>query len=93
MTYGLRIWDAASALIFDSTTAVGGVPLGLFTVSSGTTVSFPALAGFTVQALLVSCPDFDEVEFSAGVSITQTPYPVVTFAAQAFPRTVLLAAY
>lgn len=44
MAYGLQVWDAAAALVFDSTVAVGGACLGIFNVPvGGATYTFPEI--------------------------------------------------
>jgi hypothetical protein len=78
MPHGTRIWDASSNLVFDSPTAIGGVPVGFYSGGAGT-VSFPQFAGFTMQALLISGGGTVDGTGS-GVSISHTlGYPVATF--------------
>ena len=97
MAYGLQIFGPDGSLWADSRDMVGGVPLGVYTYSSGGTLSFPELAGATVQALLVGGNTFagvdDDPLADMGVSINNSPYPVVTIASRSFARTFLLAAF
>lgn len=46
MAYGIRVRDAQRRVVFDSTLAVGGVPLGFYTVPPGGSIwEFPAYSG------------------------------------------------
>jgi hypothetical protein len=54
MAMGLRIWDAASNVEFDSESAVGFLPVGIFEVAPGAggfTTTYPDFAGFTPTLL------------------------------------------
>lgn len=49
---GIKLWNTSGALVFDSTTVIGGICLGFFTVASGgSTYTFPSIAGATGVAL------------------------------------------
>lgn len=52
MEIGLRIWDGASNLVYDSTTVKGGVIAGIYFSSPGAqTLNFPLFAGRTVDVI------------------------------------------
>lgn len=52
MSHGLRIWDAAGNLSFDSDLATGGVCIGEFTVSIGSApLLFPDYPGLELFGL------------------------------------------
>jgi hypothetical protein len=52
LSFGLQIRDASGNLRFDSTTAIGGVCLGIFLVPAGIqTLTFPLMVGRTGVAL------------------------------------------
>lgn len=53
MSYGIKIWDAAGNVSFDSTLATGGVCLGFFTVGTPSLVyTFPDFTSNTGVALV-----------------------------------------
>lgn len=86
MAFGLQIWDAAANLVFDSTTAVGGVPAGVWSGGAGT-LSFPEFAGLTMEFVTLTGLEYDEwgeVTVGGGVSVSHASgYPVVTVASWA----------
>jgi hypothetical protein len=52
MAFGLQLFNSSGTLVFDSTTATGGVFLGIYSVGAGSTLDFPAYVGsFTGMAL------------------------------------------
>ena len=76
MSYGLRIWNPSGVLVFDSTLAVGGLPVGFWAGGAGV-LSFPEYAGRTMQALNIS--GAETFATAVPVSISYGPgYPVVT---------------
>ena len=82
MAFGLQVWNAAGALVLDSNTAVGGVPVGFWSGGAGT-LSFPQFAGLTMQAIVIDGAQygFDTV---GGVTISHASgFPVVTVASDA----------
>jgi hypothetical protein len=91
MAYGLQIFDASGAQVFDSTVATGGVPAGFWAGGAGT-LSFPQFAGRTMAAIMVSGNSEWWVEDGLGVSISYASgYPVVTV--QSFAPTFMLAVW
>lgn len=75
MAYGIQTFDASGALMWDSSTAVGGLVGDYVKVAAGTagyTINYPQWAG--LAALLVDCGGSHEnVSLNASGS-----YPVVT---------------
>lgn len=83
MAYGFQIFDASGALLWDSTTATGGVTADYQQFSAGfggTTLSYPQWAGFSAFLM-------DGYGNGYGQSLTSlsmsSGYPVVTVAAGA----------
>lgn len=81
MAYGLRIWNPDASLAFDSTAAVGGVPIALHTVPSGSgtvAYSWASLAGRTIYVLPLVFGDYvpAAIDYSLG-------YPRVTYTKRA----------
>jgi len=92
MAYGLRVWDASGNLVFDTTTAKGGVVVGYFTYSTGTTLSYSGFAGRTMQVLPASGVEFDSNDIGVTIS-TASGYPVVTVATRTNARSFILAVF
>lgn len=79
MTFGLQLWDASGNLVFDSTVAAGGAPIGMAEGNgvSVQTLSFPQYAGLTMQALTINGIQWSPEGF--GVTISHASgFPVVT---------------
>lgn len=89
--FGLWVWDASANLVFDSTLAAGGVPVGFWSGGAGT-VSFPQFAGLTMQYIVIDGAEWFEDGADAGVAITYpTGYPVATL--QSWSPTVMLVVF
>ncbi len=85
MAEGIRCWDSAGVLIFDSTTVQGGVCLGVYEYSSASTgtLTFPDLAGQTVKVRYVVASNGT----TGGVTVDYSlGYPRVTIAAATWLR-------
>jgi hypothetical protein len=79
MAFGLRLWDAAGNLTFDSDVPIVGCYMGIFNgvIGSTSTISFPSIPGRSVSVRLnIGWPTgvSPVVDLSAG-------YPVVTLPA------------
>ena len=79
MALGLQVWDASGTLVLDSTTAVGGVPVGFWSGGAGT-LSFPQFAGLTMQSIVIDGAQYFS-EPVGGVTISYASgFPVATVA-------------
>lgn len=83
-TYGLQIFDGSGTLIFDSTTAAGGVVVDLkkFVASDSGTFTYPLFAGRA--ASLVGAPSDGSITMDTALG-----YPRVIVTTSAFPSRVL----
>lgn len=79
MSFGLILRDDSGNVTFDSTLAVGGVPIALHTVASGASpvYSWPSLAGRAIKALTFAGNYGSQftIDYSLG-------YPRISYAAQ-----------
>jgi hypothetical protein len=91
VSYGLKVYDAAGALIWDSTAVVGGIIADCREFASGESgvFTYPAYAGRAAFLLR----DYDTIPASITVDTT-LGYPRVTVAAEAVSwRRFMLAVY
>lgn len=89
MTFGLQSFDASGALIFDSSTAAGGVVIDYreFSPTDTGTFTYSAYAGLTPILISLGSPQ-DTI-----VLDTSLGYPRVTVAAGGSDRRFALAVY
>lgn len=90
MTYGVQTFDASGTLLWDSTTAIGGV-FGDYqqfaSGASGTTLNYPQWAG--LSAYLLDCGNAAPyMTLSTGAG-----YPIVTVTSPAGPMAFALVVY
>lgn len=91
MSYGLRVWGPDGALWFDSTTAIAGVCIGIYTYASGAndTRTYPELAGRTLRIRTIG--GSSKVAFPSGLSVDYAlGYPRLNVAALQFAFTFAL---
>jgi hypothetical protein len=78
MAFGLKVFDGSGNVTFDSTVAVGFVPIGVFNIAggaSGFTNTYPALAGRTPVVIPFDAGTYGLTNVTTDVSLG---YPRLT---------------
>jgi hypothetical protein len=92
MTQGLKVWASdGSTVVFDSTTVVAGVCIGLYTYTPGQTdtKTFPELSGRTIT--LRNVYGSSNADFPSGVNVDYVlGYPRLNVSGVTFTITVSL---
>ena len=93
MTFGLKVYDASAALIYDSTVAVGGVVVDVqsFGVGASGTLTYPAFSGYS--AIVITRDVGTTGQMNSAVVDYGLGYPRVTVSAVGYSRTFIVVAY
>lgn len=89
MNFGIRTWDSAGNLVWDSTTAGSGIVADVRSVDADdpATFTYPDFAGFTFSVIVIT--GFGDV----GITVdTALGYPRVNVPAYFAPRKLLMVA-
>ena len=78
MTFGVRVWDSAGVMTFDSDTAIIGICIGVYRYVAGATatLTFPDLAGRTVKTRTLQgarVPSNETVDYALGYPRINVP--------------------
>ena len=89
MSFGLRLWDSNSNLVFDSDALAGGMVVDVRTYASGesATLTYPSLAGLNVMVVPLIAYYFAQFNVTSDTSLG---YPRVTVSPGTSTRTFLV---